>query len=139
MGKINNARVILGGIVGGVVAFIVDYLIMGWVFRSVWEDLVSKGLVKAASAETLTGEFVIVLAMALIGTYIYALARPRLGGSPKSALRVSTVVGALVGIPAGFGMLVWFTAPAEAGGALLVGSFIVPAVGTFFGAWAYKE
>lgn len=139
MEKINDIRIILGGIVGGVVAFIVDSILNGVVFGKNWEAFIAQGLCKPATARTLLPEFALVLLISLIGTYTYALARPRLGAGAKSALRVASVVGFLVGIPSAVGMFIWSPMAPQMGWMLMVSGLVVSAVGTFVGAWVYKE
>lgn len=139
MGQINTARVIAGGIVGGIVAMIADYLLNGLLFQNSWNDLIAQNLAKGPAPQTLIPEFATVVVMALLGTYTYALARPRLGGNPRSAFQVALLVGSMMAIPAGVGMLIWSPTPVIMGSLVLIGTFIVAAVGTYFGAWVYKE
>lgn len=139
MGTINRQRLLLGGLVGGIAAFIVDGILNGVLFKGIWEAGVTQGLYRGASAGTLTAEFIIVAVTALLGTYLYALARTQLGASPKSGATVAATVGLMNAVFCGGGMMVWSTAPAVAGSAMVACSFVIPAVGTFVGAWVYRE
>jgi hypothetical protein len=139
MNKINVGKVILGGIVGGIAAGVIDWFLNEKLFSAYWATEAIKGLAKGPSAATIIPELLIDCGIALIGTILYALARPRLGGSAVSGLKMALLVGILVALPGGIGMLVW-----EDGGhglwiPMLASSFLIPAVGTFFGAAVYKE
>ena len=139
MGTISAKRLLLGGIVGGIAAYVADFILNGLVFGRLWQEAIAQGYGKPVTPGALTAEFVVVLATALLGTLAYVLARPRLGGSAKSAVKVSVLVGLLVAVTSGGGMLIWAPTPASLGWAMTLCGFVVPAVGTFVGAWVYKE
>ncbi len=84
MGKINLARVILGGLLAGLIINIFEYVLNGVVFASQWD-----AFMKALGREMRPGAiplFVISAFVAGIGVvWLYAVARPRLGTGPKTA------------------------------------------------------
>jgi hypothetical protein len=87
MGKINLARVFLGGLVAGLIINIFEYVLNGVVFTSQWNEFM-----KALGRQMRPGAipfFVISTFVAGIGlVWLYAAARPRLGAGPKSAVLV---------------------------------------------------
>lgn len=86
-GKINLGRVILGGLVAGVVINIVEGVMNGVVLASRWSEQMAKlnlpaaGSVKQIVAFNLWG-----FAAGFLVVWMYAAIRPRMGAGPKTAL-----------------------------------------------------
>ena len=84
MGKTNIARVILGGLVAGLIINIFEYVLNGVVFAAQWD-----GFEKMLNRQMRTGAipfFVVSAFVTGIGVvWLYAAARPRLGPGPKTA------------------------------------------------------
>jgi hypothetical protein len=138
MGKINISRVLLGGLLAGLVLNIFEYVTNGVVFASQWDEYM-----KALNRQMRPGAipfFVISSFVMGIGVvWLYAVARPRLGPGPKTA--------ALTGVA------YWFFAyaiPAAnhvatnliPGRLSLIGTFVLLVgvlVASVCGAWVYKE
>ena len=84
MGKINLARVFLGGLLAGLIINIFEYVLNGVVFASQWD-----AFMKALGRQMRPGAipfFIVSAFVAGIGVvWLYAVARPRLGVGPKTA------------------------------------------------------
>ena len=84
MGKINLARVFLGGLVAGLIINIFEYVLNGVVFASQWD-----AYMKALGRQMRPGAiplFILSAFVAGIGVvWLYAAARPRFGAGPKTA------------------------------------------------------
>jgi hypothetical protein len=84
MGKINLARVFLGGLLAGLILNIFEYVLNGVVFASQWD-----AYMKVLGRQMRPGAipfFVVSTFVAGIGVvWLYAVARPRLGAGPKTA------------------------------------------------------
>lgn len=139
MGKINFTKVILGGIAAGVAMFIVDGFIHMGMFKGMMDAMTSSGMFKAADASTLVPQFVLAVIIGTLGTYTYALARPRLGASYASAIQVSILVGLLIGLHSGAGHMIWLAKDSGISTIAFVSGFLAPAIGTFVGAWIYTD
>jgi hypothetical protein len=95
MGKINIGRLILGGIVAGIVGNILGYLVDGLILAPQW----------AASMKALgKGEFTVsqIVAFNLLGlvsgiliVWLYAAIRPRYGAGPKTAVYAGLLAWAI--------------------------------------------
>ncbi len=89
MGKINFGRVLLGGIVAGIVADVLDYLVDGVLLAPRWAD----GMSDLGRPPFITSQIVafnilgIVAGIALI--WLYAAIRPRYGAGPVTALHAA--------------------------------------------------
>jgi hypothetical protein len=84
MGKINFARVFLGGLLAGLILNIFEYVLNGVVFASQWDaymQVLGRQMRPGAIPFFIVSTFV-----AGIGVvWLYAAARPRLGAGPKTA------------------------------------------------------
>ena len=138
MGKINLARVFLGGLLAGLILNIFEYVLNGVVFVSQWD-----AYMKILGRQMRPGAipfFVVSTFVAGIGVvWLYAVGRPRLGAGPTTA--------ALAGIA------YWFFAYAipdansiaanVAPGRLTLTISLILLVGVIIasvcGAWVYKE
>jgi hypothetical protein len=97
MGKINLARVILGGIVAGIVIDVCEGILNGVILKQQWADAftalgrTSDVLsVKQIAAFNLWG-----LAAGIITVWLYAGLRPRWGAGPRTAIFAGLTVWAL--------------------------------------------
>ncbi|HEY2845903.1 MAG TPA: hypothetical protein VGJ09_19740 [Bryobacteraceae bacterium] len=96
MGKINLSRVILGGIVAGIVIDIFEGVLNGVVLSGQWTEAMSAlGRTAAMSAKQIAAFNVwgLVVGIVLIG--LYAAMRPRFGAGPRTAMLAGAAVWAL--------------------------------------------
>lgn len=139
MEKINWGRVILGGLVAGVVINIVEFVLHGVILMDDWQAAMA-ALGKSEQADS--GMWVYILmgfAFGLLALWVYAAIRPRVGPGPKAAICAGLTVWALAYLMPTIGFL--------PSGLFPVGLlFISVAVGvvelplaTVIGAWLYHE
>ena len=84
MGKTNVTRVILGGLLAGLILNIFEYVLNGVVFASQWdafEKMLGRHMRPGAIPFFVAATFV----MGIGVVWLYAVARPRLGPGPKTA------------------------------------------------------
>ena len=140
MARINTGRVILGGLLAGLVINAVSFLC-----NSV---LTGKKLMQAQQA----GHFLSqprfpfipawLILMFLVGialVWLYAAVRPRLGPGPGTALKVGILVGLLMGVPDNMANAAWGTSGRYLPTMWMLEHLIGCALGTLIGAWLYKE
>jgi hypothetical protein len=140
MGKINVSRVILGGIVAGIVGDVLGFLVDGVLLTSQW----NAGMQALNKPELSAGQIVEIEILGLLfGIFIvwlYAAMRPRYGAGPKTAVwagLAAWVVGVL--LPnAGF---MWADGLFPTGLTVLTtaGGIVEVVVGALAGAALYKE
>jgi hypothetical protein len=139
MGKINFGRVLLGGLVAGLLLNIGEYLFNDVLFGAQMKDWLGKhnlhepGGSFVAVAVGLT--FVLGIAMVLL----YAMIRPRLGAGPKSAIVAALLLWFAVAVYCGTINGLVLEAPTNA---LLIGmgwGLVEYILGAMVGAWLYKE
>jgi len=141
MGKINWARVFIGGLLAGIVMFALGYVFYGlWLSKEMGAAMQALG--RPPMAETVgTRVFILVMSLVsgIIAVWFYAAIRPRFGPGPKTA----ALAGFWVWVIGGLLPTIWYASldlfprayMAKDAGAGLV----LWVVATLVGAWAYKE
>lgn len=97
MTKINLARVILGGVVAGIVIDLCEGILNGVILKQQWADVFT-ALGKAS--DTLSVKQIVAfnlwgLAAGIITVWLYAGLRPRYGAGPRTAIFAGLTVWAL--------------------------------------------
>jgi len=100
MGKINYGRVILGGVVGGIVGATLDLFINGGLLGQLWLDTARElnrpNAFSTTSVAVPVGLFLLFTVGAVLMIWLYAAVRPRLGGGVRTAVYVGLVAWTLV-------------------------------------------
>jgi len=107
---VNRGRVLLGGVVGGVVWFVWSFLVGQFVITNArYMAAQNAGLfLKESRYPFFVGQwFVIVLLVSIILAHLYAWSRQTLGPGPGSALKIGLLVGFAAGFPGNFGQAAW--------------------------------
>jgi hypothetical protein len=140
MAHTNRGRVILGGLLAGVVINVVEYVTNGIVLRQAWGQAMQalgKPADLSASAIVIFNVWGFLLGIAAV--WIYAAIRPRYGAGPGTAVRAGLAAWALAVFLANLGNYPLGLFPTR----LLVITTVVAlaeiVVGTLAGAWLYKE
>jgi hypothetical protein len=140
MGKINVGRIILGGLVAGIVANILGYLVDGLLLGSIWNTQMN-ALGRPDLSSTQLIEFNLIgLVTGIVLIWIYAAIRPRFGAGVMTAVYAGVavwVVGVLIPNLSFMWVMGFFgrrlTAYTTAGGLVEI------VVGAIAGASLYKE
>jgi len=93
MGKINIRRVILGGIIAGVIINVVEGVMNGLILQPQWSEA-AKAIGRSATMSTkqIVAFNVWGFAAGIIAVWLYAAMRPRFGAGPRTAIRTGAVV-----------------------------------------------
>jgi len=141
MASINTGRVVVGGLVGGVVANACDML---WNMTVMKDDMTAMaqrfGMDPAAmqSMSAAAPWIVIDFVMGILTVFTYAAMRPRFGPGPKTALIAGiTLYLAVSAILFGFTSMGMMTIGAFARGSAT--AFVTVMLGSLAGAAVYKE
>jgi hypothetical protein len=140
MGKINVGRVILGGIVGGIVADLLDYPVDGLWLGPIWGHQMTLLGKTAFSTNAWIGFDLVGIVGLIFAIWIYAAIRPRFGPGVKTAIYagvVAWVLGTL--LPNASFMYVAGLFSKHLTLYTTVGGFFEVVIGTIVGAWLYKE
>ncbi len=101
MSKINMGRVILGGLVAGLLINVVEYVMNMYVLTDLWQHVAQRlGLPQQPSGAAIAGYLVLGFALGLLVAWTYAAIRPRFGAGARTAVcaGIAVWVGA-VAIP----------------------------------------
>ena len=139
MGKINMGRVILGGLLAGLVINVGEFVLNGFILNKEWEEAM-----RSLNRQPIGGQAVAVfLTLGFLGgilmIWIYAAIRPRFGPGPKTALCAGLVVWTYVSLFATLGQLPTGVFPAKL---LLISTawqLVETPIAAIAGAWLYKE
>lgn len=140
MAHTNRGRVILGGLLAGLVINVVEFITNGVVLREAWGkamQALGKPAVLSAGAIAIFNVWGFLLGIAAV--WLYAAIRPRYGAGPKTAVRAGLFAWGLAVFLANLGNYPLSLFPTR----LLVITSIVALVeiviATLVGAWFYKE
>jgi hypothetical protein len=140
MGKINIGRLILGGIVAGIVGDVLGYLVDGVLLAQRWSDEML-ALNKSEFSTTQLIEFNLIgLVFGILSVWIYVSMRSRFGAGWKTAIYAGVTAWAI-------GTLLPNASFMYAAGLFskhltlytTLGGLVEVVVGTVVGAWLYKE
>lgn len=140
MAHTNRSRVILGGLLAGVVINVVEYIANGLVMKEAWgRAMQALGRPAEFTTGTIVAFNILGFLLGIAAVWLYAAIRPRYGAGPNTAMRAGVaawVIGALLPNLASYTMGFFPTG-------LIVISTIVALVemvlGTMAGARIYKE
>jgi hypothetical protein len=110
--KLNQARIWLGGIAGGVVWSVWSFFI-GLRQAPLYEAMQRQGLfLKESRYPGFYWQWILLLfVMSVLLAHLYAWSRATAGPGPKTALKIGMLVGFCAGVPGNFGQAAWSPVP----------------------------
>jgi hypothetical protein len=140
MSKINIGRLILGGVVAGIVGNVLGYLADGLMFAPQW-NAAMKALGRSEFSMTqLVGFNVIGLIYGVLTIWLYAAIRPRYGAGPKTAVYAGLAAWAIgVLLPNVALMAVTGLYPTSLTTATTTAAIVESVAGALAGAALYRE
>ena len=141
MGKINGIRVLIGGLVAGVVINVLQFAAWALFVRpglSAALEALGRPLQESAGTNVLWGVWGFVVGILLI--WLYAAIRPRYGAGPRTAAVAGIAAGLLLGLipDIAWGSMLRLI-PARVWAIDAVDTLVIAVVATLLGAWVYKE
>jgi hypothetical protein len=138
--KINVGRVLLGGLLAGLVINIGEFLLNGiFLAEPMKEEFRRLGLPVEPSGRTIAIWVVLTFVLGIAIAYLYAMIRPRSGPGLKSALCAGLIAWFFVYFYVGMSyhaMGLWSLGLTLVG---MVWGLFEYAIGAIVGAWAYRE
>ena len=141
MGKINATRVLLGGLLAGLVINISEWFWNGVVFMKDMQDAMAATLKNPVS---MGGSFVAIMVLwgfliGILAVWVYAAVRPRFGAGPKTALRTALMLWLLIYVQVTISFAPMGIIPTRIMLFGLLTSLVEIILATLLGAWVYKE
>jgi MFS family permease len=140
MGKINWTRVLIGGLIAGVVGNVLWFAAWGLFLKP---NLSAALLASGHPMQETVGATVLIVVlgflMGILEIWLYAAIRPRYGAGPGTAVLAGVAAGLMMGV---FPNIWGFTVGLIPAGACVAGAvvtLVVAVVATVLGAWVYKE
>ncbi len=141
MAKINLGRVVLGGLLAGLIINIGETLLNVYVLGQLWEYTL-KSLNRPSMDSTAPAMvFYVILgfAVGIFSVWLYAAIRPRFGAGPATAVCAGLIVWFLASLYTSAGMLPMHLFPRRLLLYSVIWEFVQMPLATAVGAWVYKE
>jgi len=140
MGKINWFRVLIGGLLAGVVMNVLQFVAWTLFVRpTLSATLEALGHPLKETAGTTVLWVVLSFLLGILFVWLYAAIRPRYGAGPRTAVVAGAAAGVLLLIPdIGWGSILTMI-PARVWAIDAVDTLVIAVVATLLGAWVYKE
>jgi hypothetical protein len=141
MGRINWARVVVGGLVAAVILFVAGFIIHGAILGSDWTAWQQAGHMPLALSH---GEAVVIwvilsLVNGITGVWIYTGIRPRYGAGATTALIAGFIVWLLGGLAAALAQYALGNVPHKIVVVGAICGLIADLIAILAGAYLYKE
>ncbi len=139
MGKINMARVILGGLLAGVVINIGEFILNMPILGNMWNDVLKS--LNRPTMDTMNPTFFVILSfiLGIFIVWVYAAIRPRFGAGPMTAVCAGLIVWALVVLYSSASSLPMHLFPRRMLLYVTVWDFVELPLASLLGCWLYKE
>ncbi|MBZ5499832.1 MAG: hypothetical protein LAP85_25815 [Acidobacteriia bacterium] len=139
MGKINMGRVILGGLVAGLIINIGEFVLNMPILGNLWTEAM-----QALNRPPLTDQpptFFVILCfiLGILAVYVYAAIRPRFGAGPLTAISAGLIVWVLAVLYPTASALPMHLFPRRLLLYAVVWEFFELPIAAIVGAWLYRE
>jgi len=138
MGKINVGRVVLGGLLAGLVINIFEFVLNTYVYAEKANAAFARLGLAPPTSQQITWFVVMGFLFGILLVFVYAAIRPRFGASAKTAV-IAGVILWLAGLPSAFVNTVLGIMPSDLTVMGSIAGLIELAVAAVAGAWLYKE
>jgi hypothetical protein len=140
MGKINWTRVIVGGLLAGVVLIILGYVALALYLRNILDPaFAALGHPVKQTPGFQTFWIVFNLVSGILAVWLYAAIRPRYGAGAKTAICAGLAVWALQALSSDAVMAAFGLFSSKEVVADCLTNLVAYVVATLLGAWVYKE
>lgn len=139
MGKINMVKVLVGGVLAGLVISIGEYILNETILGADWQAAMQALNKPAFSGSQIAWFLVLGFLLGILAVWTYAAIRPRFGAGPKTAVCAGLIVWALAYAYPTLGWAVLDFFPAKLIWTPLIWGLVELPVATVAGAWLYKE
>jgi len=139
LGKINLGRVILGGVVAGIIIDIFEFFLNGIVLRTQWEAVNAAHNIPMWGQNEIIAYNLMGIAMGIVAVWTYAAIRPRFGAGVKTAVYAALLMWVTLYVLMDVSPLLTGMFPLSLVEMMVGVGLIEIIVATVAGAWLYKE
>ncbi len=139
MGKINAGRVILGGLLAGLVMNVGEYVLNGVILHDDWDSAMRSLGKQPIGGQAIAVFLALGFLVGIVAVFVYAAIRPRFGAGAKTAIWAGLIVWALTSLFTAIGQWPTGIFPTKLLLVPLVWELIQNPIATVAGAWLYKE
>ena len=139
MGNINAGRVILGGLLAGLVVNIGETLLNTVVLGQAMSEALSARNLPDVGGSAIAGFIVFAFVLGIVTVWLYAAIRPRFGPGAKTAVIAGLFVWYFAYFYSGSAMVLMGFYPVTLTGVGLVWGLVEIVLGALAGAWVYSE
>jgi hypothetical protein len=139
MSKINMGRVILGGLVAGLIINIGEFILNMPILGSQWTEALRALNRPPMDAQPPTFFIILGFALGILAVWVYAAIRPRFGAGPLTAISAGLMVWALSILYPMAGMLPMNLFPRSLIVYATIWEFFEIPLAALAGAWLYRE
>jgi magnesium-transporting ATPase (P-type) len=144
MGRIAWGRVLLGGIVAGILLNVLEFLLHGTILASAWKSAMlalgktEEGM-KAFQSTSMTLLVLWAFLVGLFGIWLYAAIRPRLGAGPRTGFVAGIATWFAVTLMPALVTMAFDLYPPDLVRTWVVGELVTVTLSVLVGAWFYRE
>jgi hypothetical protein len=139
MGRINLGRVILGGIVAGIIINVFEFVLNGVLLANQWLDLMVSIHRPALGSSGIIEYNIFGFAIGLVAIWTYAAIRPRFGAGPKTAVYAALLTWVTAYVLVDISPTIMGIFPMSIACMLIGVGLVEILVATLAGAYFYKE
>jgi hypothetical protein len=139
MNKINFTRVLLGGLVAGVVLNIGEFILNDVILGAQMKEFLGRLNLPDPGGSFIAVAVILTLVIGVVIVWMYAAMRPRLGPGPKTAICAGIIAWIFVCVYCGVINGIVLQAPTNFLIIAIVWCFVEYVLAAIAGAWLYKE
>ena len=139
MGTINVGRVIMGGLLAGLVVNISETILNLFVVAQAMEDALKAMNLPPIGGTAISGFVVMAFVLGIVTVWLYAAIRPRFGASVQTAVVAGLAVWFFAYLYPGIGLGLIGMMPTQLNVITLVWGLAEIVIGSIAGAWVYTE
>jgi hypothetical protein len=139
MNKINFTRVLLGGLVAGVVLNIGEFILNDMILAAQMKELLGRLNLPDPGGSFIAVAVILTLVIGVVIVWMYAAMRPRLGPGPKTAICAGIIAWIFVCVYCGVINGIVLQAPTNFLIIAIAWCFVEYVLAAIAGAWLYKE
>ncbi|MGA7303947.1 MAG: hypothetical protein WBW88_03695 [Rhodothermales bacterium] len=140
MGKINYGRVLLGGLLAGVVITIGEFILNTYIVADQWMAFTEQHSLPSPDSAGMAVLFIVInFLVAIVIVLQYALMRPRCGAGPKTAVQAGLFVWFLAWVLCFGGIGISLALPSGLILTTTIWGLVELVLAALAGGWVYKE